>query len=58
MPPECPRCNEPMVKGFIKDRSWMSGDGPRTIVLGDPLAAMITAWRCLKCGKIELAIAE
>jgi hypothetical protein len=45
-----------MAKGFLKDRSWMSGDGPRTLFLRDNQAAMVTAWRCMSCGKVELAV--
>ena len=52
----CPRCGTTMEKGFLRDRAWMSGDGPRTIFLRDSQGANIVAWRCMGCGKVELEI--
>ena len=50
---ECPKCGISMEKGYLKDRAWLSGDGPRTLFLRGQ-GVMVTAWRCLQCGKVEL----
>ena len=65
--PNCPRCSIPMEPGFLIDRShhnfgrpgqWVSGEPERSIWFGvktgDRKRVTISAYRCSRCGSLEL----
>ena len=59
----CPKCNTEIVKGFLsKDNNYwldakaMLGQLKQAVSLFIPFGPRVIAFKCPKCGKIELQI--
>ncbi len=58
---KCPIDQTEMEKGYLTEGVWIQGEQS---VLTKPLpwaksyAKQVTAWKCPKCGKVELKIEE
>jgi len=53
----CPKDNTSMEKGFDNAGFWVNGDQPTMSHLQfvpGRKSKFMTAWRCPKCGKVEL----
>lgn len=53
----CPQCKTKMEEGRLQRAHWISGKKPKLflgVVHPTRKVEYVVAWRCPKCGKVEL----